>query len=292
MRSLGVFEILLSGFCFGFLGLFGKTAYEQRITSGEFLSFRFLVASGILFFIFLLFKPKMLLLAPQKILKCFCLGIFGYAVFASCFFRALQGLSASLTVLLLYLYPVFVMLGEKILLRESWNIWKVFALLMQFLGLLLLVGANFSSFDLSSFLFGIGSAFFYALYILASSKWLKNISSWSSVFYIQLGAALVLSVVYLQNFSHSKAIFFHSYKVILATAIVGSILAMSFFLSGLQKLKSYEASILSTAEPITGVSLAVLFLGEKLHPLQICGALLILGAMVLVSAKSSRAISL
>ena len=43
--------------------------------------------------------------------KCAVLGVLGYAVFSSCFFEALNGLSASLTVLLLYTYPVIVALG-------------------------------------------------------------------------------------------------------------------------------------------------------------------------------------
>lgn len=286
MRFIGIIEILLSGLCFGFLGIFGKTAYEQGVTSGEFLGFRFLFSSGILFFYFLFFRRKMFLLPGQKILQCLCLGVFGYAVFSSCFFRALHGLSASFTVLLLYLYPIFVLCGEKIFFGEKLSALKISAIPLQFFGLAVLIGVDFSTLDIVSLLYGLGAAFFYALYILASSKFLKNISSWSSTFYIQLGAAAVLSGVYLQNFSHDKEIILHSYKILLATAIIGSLMAMSFFLSGLQKLKSYEASILSTAEPITGILLAVIFLGEHFRGLQILGALMILGAMLLVAISN------
>lgn len=58
---------------------------------------------------------------------------------------------------------------------------------------------------------------------------------------------------------------------------------MSFFLSALQKLSSFEVSILSTAEPVTGIVLAMLFLGEKMQPLQVLGASMILGAMFLAA---------
>lgn len=286
MRWLGIVEILLSGVCFGFLGVFGKKAYAQGLSSGEFLSFRFLLSAAMLGFYYALFDRKRFLLPAKSIFHCALLGILGYAVFSSCFFRALQGLSASLTVLLLYTYPIFVTLGAHFIFGEtlSWKKWL--ALPVQFLGLALLVGFDTATLDPLSLVFGFGSAIFYAIYILASSRLLPKISPWTSVFYIQAFAALVLSALYLRDGSRVLAIFTHSYPVLLATAFVGSLLAMSLFLSALQKLKSYEASILSTAEPITGVLLAVCLLGEHLSATQVLGAALILGAMVVISLRS------
>jgi len=287
MRWRGIVEILLSGFCFGFLGLFGKIAYSQGISSGEFLSFRFLLSASLLACFFLFFQWKKFLLTWQSIMHCGLLGIFGYAVFSSCFFRALQGLSASLTVLLLYTYPVFVLLGSRFLFKEELPLYKWLALPLQFIGLLMLVGLDISSVDIISLLFGLGSAFFYALYILASSKLLKGVSPWSSVFYIQFFAAIALSLIYFDNINRVKEVFFHSYPVLIGTAVIGTLMAMSLFLSALQKLKSYEASILSTAEPLTGIVLAMVFLREHLSLPQLMGAILILGAMIIVSWKKT-----
>lgn len=45
VRTLGIIQLLSSGFFFGFLGLFGKQAYEKGLTPYEFLALRYLVAA-------------------------------------------------------------------------------------------------------------------------------------------------------------------------------------------------------------------------------------------------------
>jgi drug/metabolite transporter (DMT)-like permease len=64
---------------------------------------------------------------------------------------------------------------------------------------------------------------------------------------------------------------------------VATVLAMSLFLAGLQKLKSSEVSLLSTAEPITGVALATLFWGEILSAGQWLGSAFVIAGMLLVA---------
>lgn len=103
-RSLGITQVLLSGVCFGFLGVFGKEAYAHGFTPGELLSLRFLFGGGILAAYFMVSGPRRLLIGRSNTLRCLLLGSFGYAIFSSCYFEALRGLSASLTVLLLYTY--------------------------------------------------------------------------------------------------------------------------------------------------------------------------------------------
>lgn len=160
MRLMGIIEIILSGICFGFLGIFGKKAYAAGISSGEFLSFRFLFSAMILGIFFAAFDRKKIILPKKNIFHCLLLGIFGYAVFSSCFFRALQGLSVSLTVLLLYLYPVFVSLGAVLIFKEKLSKMKLLAIPLQFIGLAIFIGVDWQKNDFTSFLFGIGSAIF------------------------------------------------------------------------------------------------------------------------------------
>jgi drug/metabolite transporter (DMT)-like permease len=57
MKKLGIIEVVLSGICFGFLGLFGKKAFQLNIQAGELLALRYSMAA-VLLFIFLLIKNK------------------------------------------------------------------------------------------------------------------------------------------------------------------------------------------------------------------------------------------
>jgi len=286
MRRLGLIEILLSGFCFGFLGVFGKWAFAYGFTAGEYLAWRFLFASAGLG-IFLTLRDRAALVLPRRtVLRCLGLGVVGYAVFSSCFFTALGGLSASLTVLLLYTYPVLVALGAALFFGERLKPAQVAALPLVMLGMLLLVWGEFRVRDPRYLALGIASAVFYAAYILASSRWLRGVPALVSTFYIMLGAGLTLAVIHLRP--ERIPVGPGPWGVIAATAFISTLLAMAFFLSGLQKITSAEASILSAAEPVTGIALATLLLGESMKPAQWLGGALVLGAMVLVATAPGR----
>lgn len=286
MRQVGIIQILLSGFCFGFLGIFGKRAYELGLTPGEFLALRFVLASLILAAYLAARNPKLFRIAPAALARCCVLGVLGYAVFSSCFFHALNGLSASLTVLLLYTYPVIVALGAWALFSERPAKFELLALPLVMLGLTLLVWGDMRVNSALSLLFGLGSAVFYSLYILASSRWLKGIHPLTTTLYIMGSAAIALSLANLRpaRFPLPGEI----WMVVGATALIATVMAMSLFLAGLQKLKNSEVSLLSTAEPITGVALATAFWGESLAAAQWLGAALVIGGMLLVARAQQK----
>lgn len=285
MRQLGILQVLLSGFCFGFLGLFGKTAYSYGIAPGEFLALRFLLASLFLG-IFVAVKDARLLRLPLKSLfHCVMLGVLGYSVFSSCYFGALRGLSVSLTVLLLYTYPVLVCLGSWLLFGERLARLEWLALPIVCGGLALLVWGDIQVTSSLSLLLGFLSSLFYSVYILASSRWLRGLHPLATTFYIMLSAGLLLALLHLR-----PALFPlppTAWIVMGGTALVSTVMAMGLFLAGLQKLKNGEVALLSTAEPITGVLLATVFWGETLLLAQWLGASFVIGGMILV-ARAGR----
>ena len=290
MRQLGIIQILLSGFCFGFLGIFGKWAYSYGLSPGEYLSLRFLLASTLLGAWLLWREPAALRVSRAVLFRSLALGVMGYAVFSSCYFEALTGLSASLTVLLLYTYPVLVSLGAWILFRERFTRVHALALPLVMVGMVLLVWGEFQVRKPSALLFGFGSALFYALYILASRHWLKGVPALTSTFYIMLGAGITLAALHLRP--GRIPVEQGAWLVILGTALISTLLAMSLFLAALQKLSSTEASLLSAAEPVTAIALAGFVLGESLIAQQWVGGLLILVGMVLVSGAGRKVTSL
>jgi len=287
-RHLGFIQIILSGICFGFLGFYGKIAYKQNITPGELLALRYFISALITALLILSTKPKSLLaLKAKEILASLVLGIFGYALFSSLFFLALTGLSASLTVLLLYTYPVLVTLFSKLFFNEHIGKKGLFSLLLVSIGLIGLVWGEWSVSESKFLLYGFGSALFYALYILLSRKYLSHIEALSSSFYVQLGAGVVLSIInFRNNFARPFEIITQHPFMIISMSILCSLMAMTLFLAGLQKIKSQEASILSMSEPISGVIIAVIVLGESVYPIQILGGILILLGMLLTSTKA------
>jgi len=284
MRQLGILQVLLSGFCFGFLGLFGKKAYELGLSPGEFLALRFLFASTGLGLFFLLRDRGRFRVGRVMATRAFLLGACGYALFSTCYFTALKGLSVSLTVLLLYLFPVWVTIGARVFLGEKLTRWHLVALPLALAGLVLLLWGELQIRDPASLAFGIGASVVYSAYILTSRRFLAGVPPFSAAFFVMLGAATTLSALHLRSVPQEPSV----WLVVGATSLLSTILAISLFLAGLQKLGGAEASMLSLAEPCTAVMIGFVVFGDQLLPPQWAGATLILTGMMLTAlAKRS-----
>lgn len=288
-KQVGYVQIILSGAFFGFLGLFGKVAYQKNIAPGELLGLRFLTSAIILGIILFLFKKKSLQMSFKNAVISTLMGVLGYAVFSSCYFFALEGISASLTVLLLYTYPVLVAIGARIFFKEHLGLKGFSALTLSSIGLVGLVWGEWSVSGAEFLLFGLASSFFYAIYILISRKVLEEVNFLGSSFYVQLGAGLALCLLNFKTFDRPLEIYSHDYSLVLGMAILCSLFPLTLFLAGLQKVSPSEASILSTTEPIFGVLVASTFLGERMSAIQIAGGILVLAGMVLIAKKSKVA---
>jgi len=288
-RQKGYGYIIASGMCFGALGYFGKEAYKRNITPGELLALRYFISALLCGLIIVLSKPRSIVLRPFEWISSLCLGIFGYALFSSFFFIALTGLSASLTVLLLYTYPVMVAILSKFILGEKLGLGGAVALNIVTIGLVLLVWGEWAVSEPKFILFGLGAALFYALYIIFSRKFLSNVEAMPSSFYVQLGAGVVLSLIHFKTLARPLEIVSLHGGMIFSMAIICSLMAMTLFLAGLRRITSSEASILSTTEPVTGVAIAALFLGERLILIQwVGGIFILLGLVMMAKAKESK----
>ncbi len=284
-RQIGIVEVLLSGICFGFLGLFGKFAYERGIQPTELLSLRFLVSAGLLGIGILVLKRKEFQMKRKEIFASILLGLFGLSLFSSCYFFALQYISASLTVLLLYCFPVLVAVGARFIFREQLGAAGILALIGSSAGLVLLLWGDLNVSSPLGLAFGFGSAVFYALYILLSRAWLKTAPAFGSVFFIQIATGILLGAFSFRSPTHLTEVFTNGAGIILGVAIISSLLAMTLFLKGLQKVSSAEVSILSTSEPLTAVLLASLFLNERLSNIQYLGGLLVISSMIALALR-------
>lgn len=285
-KQWGYTQVILSGVFFGFLGTFGKLAYEKNILPGELLGLRFLISAVLFGSLLFIFKRDAFKMSFQDRIISLLLGILGYAVFSSCYFYALQGISASLTVLLLYTYPIVVTIGARLFFKEEIGLKGVLALIISTLGMVALVWGKWEVSGALFLVYGLASSFFYAVYILISRKALERVNFLGSSCYVQFGAGLALCVLHFQNFDRPLEIVLENYSLIIGMAIVCSLFPLTLFLAGLQKLTASETSILSTTEAIFGVLIAAIYLNERMSAVQLIGGLLVLIGAVLVGMKS------
>lgn len=264
-------------------------AFKENVTPQELLGLRFLLATLMLGLICQIkFGSRAFKTTWKSILHFAALGILGYAVFSSFYFIAIQKLSITLAVLLLYTFPLWVTLGAWIFLKERLSLKQFLTIPLAFLGLVFLIGFDWGIKESQGLLFGLGSAISYAIYILLSRNWLQNVNSWIAVFYIQLFSGITLYLMSFESFHRTTEVIAKTGHLIVGLAFICSVMAMTLFQAGLQKLQSWEASILSTSEPLVGITLATLFFNESLSGLQILGAALVLLAFVLISYRPKK----
>jgi drug/metabolite transporter (DMT)-like permease len=284
---MGLIQIVAAAVGYGLLGIFGKRAYEAGMQPGELLALRFVLASAVLWSYMLLVRRSALRITVRQAVYCAALGVLGYAFFSTLYFEALKGLSASLTVLLLYTYPVIVMIGSWILFREHVTRGQVIALLMVCVGLVALLSGNVTIVKGSAIALALASAVMYAGYILASGKLVASLNPLTAGLYIMTAAAVALNIRAPTALWQVDQLSFAAWTAVVALALISTVGPMVLFLMGLEKISGTEASMLSALEPLTATIAAALVLGETLSPLQVLGGGLVLAALV-VSSLSRR----
>ncbi|MFN8792239.1 MAG: DMT family transporter [Bdellovibrionales bacterium] len=287
-RALGVLQVILAGVCFGFLGVFGRGAFEVGLQATELLGFRFLLASLLTAALCgWRLGPRSLRVSRKELFHFALLGLLGYAVFSSFYFLSLQRLSITLAVLLLYTFPIWVTLGGALFFRDRLTWRQLTSVPLALVGLTLLIGLDFQIQQITGLVYGLTAAITYAAYILLSGPWLRGRNPFVAILYIQLFAGLALFAAGFQSWTRALQVLQLGWPMILGLAIVCSVLAMSLFQAGLQKIKPWEAALLSMSEPVVGIALASLIFQEQLSALQILGAVLVLLAFVGVSRAKS-----
>jgi drug/metabolite transporter (DMT)-like permease len=74
-----------------------------------------------------------------------------------------------------------------------------------------------------------------------------------------------------------------------AAAIVSTAVAVGLFLLGVRSVGAGHAAVLSTIEPVVTIVVGVAALDERLGPSRIVGAILVIGAVVVLAARSDEA---
>lgn len=279
-KIIGTLEIAAGSLGFGFLGIFGKWAFQSGLSVGELLTFRFILAAVILWFGLFILNRKKILLEPKQILISAGLGILGYAVFATLYFTAIQGMSVGLAALLLYTYPFWVSLLSHIFLNEKLSAGQWAVLAIALLGVNLLLWGQFRFSDLGALAAGLGSAITYAAYILVSAKHQRFVPPISSSLYVITAAAIALALFHQPRLDFALQMNSHQWAIVVGVATISTIFPMTMMLAGLQKTKSSHAALISMLEPIAAAIAAALILNESMSALQILGATLILCCLI------------
>lgn len=283
----GIALALASAITFGTTAIFAKLAYEANFNVLTLLSVRFGLAALLLGAVSA-WRASAGRRPPMRTLVAGVLvGMFVMSVQAGLLFAALTRVDASIAILLFYTYPVLVTLAALALGREALTRTRLVALGLALPGVtLVLVAPGIGAVSPDGIALALGSAFAYTAYVLLSDALLAERDPLALAALVSLGSGMAFGVIGALAGGLSLDVDPLGWAWLAALILVATVFPLTAFLGGIARIGPSAASTISTLEPLTALTLALLVLGEHLIPGQIIGAALVVAAVVTLTLSS------
>ena len=171
--------------------------------------------------------------------------------------------------------------------HEKMNRKKLIALLMAFLGCVMVSGISGGGITFAGLLLGLGSGIGYGLYSILGTVALKRYSPYTVTFYTFLFASAGSFLI-----NHPKAMFLNFKNsddigmllfICILTALVTAVVPFMAYTLGLRSVEASKAGIIATIEPVVATVIGMICFSETLNIMSAAGIVLVLGAVVVLN---------
>lgn len=278
--------IIIAGVCWGLIGLFSNYLSAAGLRPEQITVIRCVLACFVIGGYLLIFKRGAFKVRVKHLWIFLGTGVLSIAFYNVCYFACINMCGLSFAAILLYTAPCFVVLLSAVFFKEHLTRQRGFALIIAFVGCLLVVGVGSGQTSLSGLgiLVGLASGIGYALYSIFARVALKHYEAPTVMFYTFLFASLALlpfsepiNIVSLALDSASV------FEVMIALALISTVTPFACYTTGLAHMETGKASIMSFVEPMVSLLLGVMVFGEVLTLQNMIGVIGILGAVVLLN---------
>jgi drug/metabolite transporter (DMT)-like permease len=219
------------------------------------------------------------------------LGFVGYYFASFADFLGLQYVSSGLGRLILFVYPTLVVILSLVFLHKRPSAREVVALGVTYSGIALVMsnavgGAN-ANLALGAALC-FASAAGYAVYLVASSRVVQRVGSIRFTAYAMSVASVfcILQFLLLRPVS-ALDLPREVYGLALAMALVSTVLPVFITSEALRRIGANQVALYGALGPVTTIFFGWMGLDEIMTPVQLAGAALVLGGVLLVTFKAA-----
>lgn len=278
-RKRSLLEIHFAVLLFGLAGLFGKliTLSPIIIVFG-----RVIFASIALGFFLLVIGQKIRISLKREY---FLLGILGIILSFHwiSFFQSIKVSTVAIGLLSYSSFPIFTTFLEPLILREKFDLKDLFISIIAFAGIFIII----PEFEIANkvtqgVLWGLASGLSFSFLSIINRNLSQKYSSLIIAFFQDSIAAILLFPAFLFL---KPIIDFKNFFWLVILGVVCTALSHTLFIKGMRYIKARSASIISTFEPIYAIILAILFLKEIPDLRTFLGGLLIISAVLVVTAR-------
>ncbi len=221
------------------------------------------------------------------------LGLVGYYLSSYFDFVGLQYITAALERLVLFLYPTFVLLISALLFGRRITARDGLAFALSYVGIAVVVLNDLRTQPgnvVAGSLWVLASALLYATYLIGSGRLVGRVGSIRFACY----AGVVSCVGVVAHFLVARdwrAIVSQPapvYGLAVLMAAVSTVLPIVLTSEGIRRIGAANASIVGAIGPVATIFLGFIFLGEPITLVQLAGAALVLGGVLIVSLQDRK----
>lgn len=277
---------ILSAAGFGTLAIFGELAGARGMSIQTLLAFRFSLAVPLVWG-YLAWQGRLRRLGARTVLIALALGALGYAGMSGLFLWGVALTTAGLGSILLYTYPVFVVVLAVAFLDERVTWQRAVALALALSGVILVSGAQPRGVEPLGVVVLLLSALIYASYITVSGVVLEDVDALSLSAHVIPAAGVAFVVFGRVTGTVALPSTAAEWGIAGAVALLSTAIPIVSFYAAIRRIGASRTSIVSTVEPVFTVALGVMILDERVTIGILLGGAIVLTGVVLVQAEPS-----
>jgi len=277
----GVGILLLAGLGFTISMLFANMAFNDGVDLNTSNAMRYGVAT-VLLIIYQKTRTKKIRLLPRERYISLALGIPVFMMGVG-YLGATQYIPISLAVLIFYTCPFFVAIISRFTENEPITITRLTAIILAFIGLSLALKVQTTgSFQILGIMYAMVAAIGFASFVTVSSLILKTADR-QAVLLQSLAAGTILFLLFFLLTNGVEIIGTRAgWLKVSGSGIVVAFAYIAFF-AGMKIIGPVKATIIMNIEPVLTICLAAILLGERLSNIQLFGAVMVIGGVVLIT---------
>ena len=310
-RALGIGLVVVAGASFASGSIFATLSYAQGLDWLTLLGWRFLIGAALAWAWVAASgsrRRSIRQLSRRQLLVTLALGAV-YTGNAAFYYAGIETIPASLAGVIVYIYPVFVAVlslrfATRLPGRRPW-----FALVLAVAGIVLALGGVEVGTDLAigGVLLILASAAVYSVWIILSARLsgerrdrlgsdapaeapaARDAAGTTAVMMTATAAVFAVMALAAGKPLDPRTIPTAAWPYLLGIGFIASFLAIQALYAGARRIGAAQAALVSTTEPVFIVVLSFVILDQRLAPIQLLGAgLVLLGVVIAQTSPRPR----
>jgi drug/metabolite transporter (DMT)-like permease len=291
---IGIFCVVVSALALALKGILAKYIFAEGVDVTTLLAIRYSLALPMIAVvaIYITGSPGALKMAPRDFAMAMLAGALGYYVAGMLDFTALTMIDVSVERVLLFSFPIFVLVLDSIRRRRPPPPRQYVALILAETGIVLVMGvADLDLFlaNLEGGLWAIASAFVFAIYYMMNQALGPKLGSARMAMSAIIGATLGTDLHFLITTPFENlATGWTAFGWIAVMALFCSVVPFLLITEGIRRVGASRSALISTVGPVATLVLAWLLLDETMAWEQLTGAALVIASILALEGRLPR----